>query len=63
MRSRVYVTVGCMSVGLSVAAIDGSRGAAGLLLSAMRAGDIDRQLRAPCSGRWRSAAIATQHGA
>jgi len=34
------------------------RHAAGLLLSAVRVGDIDRQLRAPCSRRRRSAANA-----
>jgi len=56
MRSRVYVTVGCPPVYPFYG--QQQQRAAGLLLSAMRAGDIDRQLRAPCSRRRRSAARA-----
>ena len=49
MRSRVYVTVGRPSVRLSVCPIvrQPLRRAAGLQLSAPRAGDIDQQRRAP----------------
>ena len=52
----------CPSVCLSRGPIAAGR-AAGLLLSALRAGYIDRQLRAPCSRRRRSAEAARQHGA
>jgi len=44
MRSRVYVTVGCPSVCPSLSpVIRPQQRAAGLLLSAVRAGDTDRQ--------------------
>ena len=55
MRSRVYARVGrlsvCLSVCLSARPIirPQRRHAAGLLLSAVRAGNIDRQRRAPSS--------------
>ena len=64
MWSRVYATVGCPSVRLSVcpsvlSIIRSLRFAAsGLLLWARHAGDIDRLLHG-----WRSAAAAPQHGA
>jgi len=57
MRSRVYVTVGCPSVHLSVSvtSFDRSSGVhdAGLQLSAVRADYIDRQRRAPGSQQQR----------
>ena len=60
MRSRVYVTVGRQSVRpsvrLSVCPVDRPQ-LAGLLLSAQRRGDIDRQLQVRCGLR-RSAANA-----
>jgi len=51
MRIRVRVTVRCPSVRLSVCPIirPQQRRAAGLLLSAVHAGHIDRQRRAPSS--------------
>ena len=64
MRSRVYETVERLSTGLSVCLIDQQqqRRAAGLLLSVVSAGDIDRwrrePRREPCP-----AAMAPQHGA
>jgi len=48
----------CPSVCLPRRSIAAVAAPAGLLLSAPRAGDIDRQLRAPCSRRRRSAANA-----
>ena len=53
------------SVRPSICAIDRQhqRHVTGLLLSAPRVGDVDRQLRAPCSRRRHSAATASQHGA
>ena len=57
MRSRVYVTVGCTSVRPSVCLSD--QRAAGLLqLGAPRAGDIDRQRRAPACSNGAAAASA-----
>ena len=60
MRRKTYVTVGTPSVYLSVCPIDRhqQRRPAGLLLSALLAGDIDRQLRAPCCRLRRSEANA-----
>jgi len=51
MQSRVYETVERLSVRVSVCPIIGKqqRRAAGLLLRAVRAADIDRQPRAPSS--------------
>jgi len=47
----------CLSVHLSVPSIDSSNGAAGgFAAERLRAGEIDRQLRAPCSRCRRSAA-------
>ena len=72
MRSRVYKTVRCPSVRLSVSQSVPSvkrtqqRRAAGLLLSAVRAKDIDRQRRAPGSSsaaaRGRSTALSSKFG-
>jgi len=51
MRRRMCVTVGCPSVRPSDRSVDRQqqRRPAGLLLSALRSGDIDCWLRAPCS--------------
>ena len=68
MRSRVYKTVRCPSVRQSVCPISRTqqRRAAGLLLSAVRAKDIDRQRRAPGSSsaaaRGRSTALSSKCG-
>jgi len=68
MRSRVYKTVRCPSVRQSVCPISQTqqRRAAGLLLSAVRSKDIDRQRRAPGSSsaaaRVRSTALSSKCG-
>jgi len=62
MRSKLYITVRCPSVCLSVRLcpvdLQQPRRPAGLLLSARLVGDINRRLRAPCCRRRRSAADA-----
>ena len=69
MRNRVYKTVRCPSVCPSVSLSHQSnvqRRAAGLLLSAVRAKDIDRQRRAPGSSsagaRGRSTVLSSKCG-
>ena len=68
MRSRVYKTVRCPSVRQSVCPISQTQQgrAAGLLLSAVRAKDIDRQRGAPGSSsaaaRVRSTALSSKCG-
>ena len=65
MGSRVYETVGCLSSRPSVCPIiRPQQRATGLLLSAVRAGDIDRQLRAPGGRqqRRRSTALSSKCG-
>jgi len=58
MRSKIYGTVESPSVRLSVSPIDSiSGGPAGLLLSAVRAGDIDRQLQEHAGLRRRRARV------
>jgi len=61
-HSRVYVAVGCPSVRPSVCPINRplQQRAAGLLLGAPRAGDIDRQRRAPGSTASSSKAISSK---
>jgi len=65
MRSRIYEAIERPSVCPSVCPIirPQQRRAAGLLLSAVRTGNIDRQRRALGAQQQRSQSTGSQHGA